>query len=629
MNEARICEQCGAVLDTRAPEGLCPRCVLATVGNIALGADAASSAKSEIQMPRRFRDYELLEEIARGGMGVVYKARQISLDRIVAVKMILFGSFAGAASVQRFQNEARAIASLRHPNIVAVHEVGEQEGQPYFSMDYVEGQSLAQVISDVRFAISDFKRTARWVEQIAKAIHYAHQRGILHRDLKPSNVLIDASGEPHITDCGLAKNLKGDSELTLTGQALGSPCFIPPEQAAGRHGDVGPHSDVYSLGAILYHLLTGRPPFVAETVTETLQQVVSDEPASPRLLNPRVPRDLETICLKCLNKEPHRRYRSAEALAEDLQHWLTDEPILARPIGRAAKSWRWCRRKPVLAGLATSTAVLLLAVAVGSPIALVQISRERNLAEQRRRQAEAGEKKARREATKSEQVAKFLKDMLRGVGPSVALGRDTTLMRELLDKTGERLGKDLTNQPEVEAELRFTMGNTYLDLGESAKAEALHREALATRRKLLGSEHADVAASLYWLGYALWGQRKLAEAEIVHREALAIRKRLFGEVHPDVASSLSGLADVFLRQGTLAAAETLNRDALAMRRTLLGNENLDVAASLYNLAVVLGGEAKFGEAQALHREALTLQRKMLGNEHPALLWSLQSLGDVL
>src|SRR2546423_5452434 len=375
--------------------------------------------------------------------------------------------------------------------------------------------------------------------------------------------------------------------------------------------------------------MTGTPRFGAETMTKTLQQSISRELDSPRLLNPRVPRDLETMCLKCLNKEPHRRYRSAEALAEDLQHWLTDEPILARPIGRAAKSWRWCRRKPVLAGLATSTTVLLLAVAVGSPIALVQISRERNLAEQRRRQAEAGEKKARREATKSEQVAKFLKDMLRGVGPSVALGRDTTLMRELLDKTGERLGKDLTNQPEVEAELRFTMGNTYLDLGESAKAEALHREALAMRRKLLGSEHADVAASLYWLGYALWGQRKLAEAEIVHREALAIRKRLFGEVHPDVASSLSGLADVFLRQGTLAAAETLNRDALAMRRTLLGNENLDVAASLYNLAVVLGGEAKLGEAQALHREALTLQRKMLGNEHPALLWSLQSLGDVL
>src|SRR2546421_115114 len=381
MNEARICEQCGAVLDTRAPEGLCPRCVLATVGNIALGADAASSAKSEIQMPRRFRDYELLEEIARGGMGVVYKARQISLDRIVAVKMILFGSFAGAASVQRFQNEARAIASLRHPNIVAVHEVGEQEGQPYFSMDYVEGQSLAQVISDVRFAISDFKRTARWVEQIAKAIHYAHQRGILHRDLKPSNVLIDASGEPHITDFGLAKNLKGDSELTLTGQAWGSPCFIPPEQAAGRHGDVGPHSDVYSLGAILYHLLTGRPPFVAETVTETLQQVVSDEPASPRLLNPRVPRDLETICLKCLNKEPHRRYRSAQGLAEDLQHWLADEPILARPSGRAAKCWRWCRRKPVVATLGAGVLVLLLAVTIGSPIALYRINRERQRAE--------------------------------------------------------------------------------------------------------------------------------------------------------------------------------------------------------------------------------------------------------
>ena len=289
-------------------------------------------------------------------MGIVYKARQVSLDRIVAVKMLLFGPLAQPELVQRFRTEAAAAASLQHPNIVAIHEVGFREGQHFFAMDYVAGRNLAEIVRDGPLPP---KRAAGYVKTIAEAIQYAHERGILHRDLKPSNVLIDANDQPKVTDFGLAKRLEKDTELTLSGQVLGSPNYMPPEQASAHRGLVGKRSDVYSLGAILYHLLTGRAPFVAPTVAETLQQVQNAEPVSPTVLNPHLPRDLKTICLKCLEKEPARRYQTAQELADELGRWLRQEPILARPVSRPEKAWRWCRRKPVVA---TLTAAAMLAV---------------------------------------------------------------------------------------------------------------------------------------------------------------------------------------------------------------------------------------------------------------------------
>src|SRR5262245_25325723 len=293
-----------------------------------------------------FGEYDLVDEIARGGMGVVYKARQRSLNRIVAVKMILAGPLAGKEFVQRFRTESAAAAILQHPNIVAIHDVGVHEGRHYFSMDYVEGRSLAQLVGQQPLAPA---RAARYVELIAAAIHYAHERGILHRDLKPSNVLIDANDQPRITDFGLARRLDGDSSLTMTGQVLGSPNFMPPEQAGAKRGKVSRPSDVYALGGILYYLLTARAPFQADSLEHLLSQVLNTEPVSPRLLNPSVPRDLETITLKCLEKEPSRRYRTAQELADELGRFLRHEPIRARPVKAPEKVWRWCRRKPALA----------------------------------------------------------------------------------------------------------------------------------------------------------------------------------------------------------------------------------------------------------------------------------------
>jgi serine/threonine protein kinase len=312
---------------------------------------------------RVFGNYDVLEQIGQGGMGVVYLARQRGLGRVVALKLLLAGSRATEAEIKRFHSEAKAAATLKHPNVVAIHEVGEHEGQHYFSMDYIEGRSLAEVIRRTPLPAA---RAARYVKIIAEAIHYAHQRRILHRDLKPHNVLIDAQDEPRITDFGLARQIEVESDLTLSGAVLGTPSYMPPEQAAGKRREIGRASDVYSLGAILYDLLTGRPPFRADTPLDTLRQVIDTEPAPPRLVNRNVPRDLETICLKCLAKPPEQRYSSAQDLADDLGRFLRQEPIHARPVSSGERLWRWSRRQPALAGLLGAVAVMFVLLGVAA-----------------------------------------------------------------------------------------------------------------------------------------------------------------------------------------------------------------------------------------------------------------------
>ncbi len=311
---------------------------------------------------RYFGEYELLEELGAGGMGIVFKARQKKLGRLVALKMIRSGELASSTDIQRFRTEARAAAKLTHPGIVPVHEVGIHNGQHFYTMDYVEGGSLSTLHRDEPVAS---KHAAALVRQLAEAIHYAHQQGIIHRDLKPTNVLLTLDGKPRITDFGLAKQLSGDVDtqretLTETGQILGTAGYMAPEQAAGRTKLVGTSADIYAIGAVLYALITGRAPFVGESVAHTLLQVIHNDPVSPRVLNPSVPRDLETVCLKCLEKEPHKRFGTAQLLADELDRFGRGIPVVARPITSSERVWRWCRRNPVVASMLVAIAVSLM-----------------------------------------------------------------------------------------------------------------------------------------------------------------------------------------------------------------------------------------------------------------------------
>ena len=320
------------------------------------------TSQLEGELPQRFGDYELLEEIARGGMGVVFRARQVKLDRQVALKMILTGKLAGDSDVQRFYSEASSAAALEHPGVVPVYEVGEQNGQHFFSMGFVEGESLAAMIS--RSPLSP-TRAANMLKKITEAIVYAHGEGVIHRDLKPANVLLDKRRNPHISDFGLAKKTTSGSQLTVTGQIIGTPSYMPPEQASGETNLVGPSADIYSLGAILYCCLTGRPPFQAANPMETLRQVAERDPVSPRQLNAQIDQDLDTICLKCLEKDPQRRYATAQELVDELDRFLNGEPIKARPISSLDRSLRWCRRNPVISTLVAALSLTLVIGVLG------------------------------------------------------------------------------------------------------------------------------------------------------------------------------------------------------------------------------------------------------------------------
>src|SRR6476660_7583455 len=360
-NTRRVCPKCGATVFADAPQGCCSICLVRT-GLASLDNENDEASEPTIaRMLKDFGDYELLQEIGRGGQGVVYRARQKSLNRIVALKVIGLAHWATEAHVKRFRLEAEAAAGLNHPCIVPIYEVGERDGACYFSMGLVEGGQLDAVAKREPMPI---RHAAELIAKLARTVHYAHEHGILHRDIKPGNILLDATGEPHLTDFVLARLAETESTVTQTLEVLGTPSYMAPEQAVGNNAGVTSATDIYGLGAVLYQLLTGHPPFVGGTTFETVRLVLDTEPRQPRLLNPKGDRDLNTICLKCLDKDPQRRYSSALALAEDLERWLKHEPIRARRTGLVTRGRKWVRRNPSIAVMAAMLLVLAVPLAV-------------------------------------------------------------------------------------------------------------------------------------------------------------------------------------------------------------------------------------------------------------------------
>ncbi len=390
---SEACPRCGRAPPADAPCGLCTKCLLADV----LGADSLDlpigDAGSGSTLPRMFGGYELIEELARGGMGIVYRARQTQINRWVAMKVLAAGQFASPDFVQRFRTETEAAASLDHPNIIPIYEVGENDGLPFFSMKLVEGGSLAKWIAESQPPISTRQATAI-VSKLARAVHYAHQRGILHRDIKPGNVLIDADGEPHLTDFGLAKLIEKDSTLTRTMAMLGTPSYMSPEQARGEAKQLTTGVDVYGLGAVFYELLAGTPPFAGGTTVETVRLVLEQDPRRPSALRPNVDRDLETICLKCLEKDPDRRYLSADSLAADLDRWREHKPILARPVSPLERFAKWIRRHQIGFIAIVTIALLVLAGGAVSTWQAVRATQAEALAQQRLSESRQNERRA-------------------------------------------------------------------------------------------------------------------------------------------------------------------------------------------------------------------------------------------
>jgi serine/threonine-protein kinase len=567
--------------------------------------------------------YEVLGELGRGGMGIVYKARHIELNRLVALKIVLAGVYAGLEERTRFHLEAEAVAQFQHPNIVQIYQVGAHGGIPYFALEYVSGGSLDKKLAGHPLPPC---QAARLTQTLARAIHAAHQRGIVHRDLKPANVLLTADGTLKITDFGLAKRIDGKARQTKSNIIVGTPSYMAPEQAAGRTREIGPATDVYALGAILYEALTGRPPFHNEGTWDTITQVLNEEPLPPSRLQPKVPRDLETICLKCLKKDPDKRYRTAAELADDLQRFLDGRPVLARPIGALERSWKYVKRRPTVVALMAlaALAAFFLTNAVFKNTVIATIQEQHRIAEEQRLLAEKSFDQARRS------VEELIDKAEKGLAKKPRL---KALRKELLEtalKYYDQCVQDWGDNPKYQRDL----ARTYVRVAKTARAIGFRRRAKQAYEqaeeilKRMGDDRPDHqeflierAANLHEFGTYFRDTGSPREALATYDRSRAIWDRL-NRMHPNSPRVLRGLAryhgyvgDVHLAAGKLREAESEYQKSHDLREELArGGEaemEFQLARSHGNFGGLWRAHGNLNRGIEQYRQSARIQEKLL------------------
>ncbi len=623
LRERSDCPKCGVISQsTGSLSGVCLRCagqrVLAMISGEYSEADPSFdheeikrivNADLPADTPRRIGPYEIIEEIGRGGMGRVFAARQIDLGRIVALKVIAENPATDGLEM-RFLREVQTVAQLRHPGIVAVHDTGRGQGFVYFSMDYIVGGDLAQELRKRRYVP---REAAVLVRKISVALEHAHRAGVLHRDLKPSNILLDGE-EPQLADFGLAAQLEPGGDLTAQSGVLGTPHYLAPEALLRGSAALGVAGDIYAVGVILYELLAGRTPFAGAGPAELTTLLYNAEPPPPRLLNPAVPRDLETICLKCLERDPGRRYSTAGALEADLGHYLAGEPIKAQPPSAWYLFQKFARRHRVWFTAAAAVGVTLIAAtAISASLAI------------RARQAERA---AAGEAATVRAINEFLQnDLLSQASPNSEPNRDLKL-RTVVDRAAQKVEGRFPDQPLVEAELQTTVGNIYGDLGDHASERKHYEKALALFRSTVGETDRRSLRVASHLAASLAELTQIKEGLALGERTLALEEKTLGPEHPDTIRTLLDLATITQAGGDFAAAEKYANRALASARKVEGPDHNDTRQALLFLASVLWSQDKLAEAERLNIEAVDAERRALGVEHPDTLTAMHNLASV-
>ena len=647
----------------------CPECLVrvAKVQDDAPLQLDGSSSEEGLRFPFRYiGDYRLLEELGRGGAGIVFKAHQMQLDRIVALKIITSDLALAPRALERFRIEAEAAASLEHENIVPIYETGFAEGRYYLSMKLIEGETLAEQLSRTKsldmpeWASTGASeraaaqcRIAAVVMKVARAIQFAHEHGILHRDLKPGNILLDLRGEPHVGDFGLAKHLERDSSLTLSGELLGTPFYMAPEQAAGRTSDLTIACDIYSIGAILYEMLTGRPPVREESLVETLHALMNKEPSRPTAVVPGVALDLEVICLKCIRKDRSERYESAQEVADELGRFLNREQIKARSYSALEKLIRLARRKPALMAMSFAAFLLCVVLLVGTPVALYRVERARAQAVEKERLANAI-------GAKSAQMVGFLKEVLEASEPTIAMTPNTPVLKQVVDNIAKEISSDLGSQPELESEMRATVGTVYsrlnlnseaekmyrealqlhnrrdlktaivlkglartvMDQGRFAEGESLAREAFGLFEAVEGKDSIYVAEALSLAARGLYLQRRFKESEQEYHRALKVYDSVLGDGKDLMQEDRKGISGVMLALGKHREAKAMYRSALSAVQNREHGPISGEAHVLHELGMRHLSAQRVNDAYIAFREAVRIQMQTLGSEHPSTEESL-------